>query len=128
MGSKTKASRPIGGTHKCLTSEQAAELERRARELCGNPCMPRLRNGRRIGLVLDYAEFMQIRGRGLVDRGIVTDLNSGNRYNIRGASCGLPECECDKIAIKVDYAPAIRPRRFPCSLTVRTREILLSIS
>lgn len=33
------------------------------------------------------------RGRGL--QGIVTDLDTGKRYKVYGASCGLPRCMCD---------------------------------
>jgi hypothetical protein len=59
-----------------------------------------LRNGTRIGIVLDDASFRQVRGRGLGNRGIITDLNTGNQYEIAGAACGLSACVCDAIAIK----------------------------
>jgi DNA-binding transcriptional MerR regulator len=123
MASTKKARRPIGGTHKHLTDEQRAELERRAAELYANPFMPRLRNGRRIGIVLDYADYRRVQGRGIVDRGIVTDLNSRNRYRIIGANCGLRHCECAKIAIRLDFEPAdlIPCRRRLCRLSVPRR-------
>jgi hypothetical protein len=31
---------------------------------------------------------------------IVTDQNSGLRYKLRGASCGLPRCFCDAVVIE----------------------------
>jgi hypothetical protein len=101
MASTTKARRQIGGTHKYLTDEQLAKLEQRAAELSGNLFTPRLRNGRRIGIVVDEASYSQIRGRGRGNRGVVTDLNTGNRYEIAGASCSLAGCVCDAIAIKI---------------------------
>jgi len=100
MGTTKNTKRPIGGTHACLTDEQTNELNHRTLELSGNLFTPRLRNGRRIGIVLDDASFEQVRGRGLGNRGIVTDLTTGNRYEIAGASCSLAGCDCDAIAIK----------------------------
>jgi hypothetical protein len=93
------ARRPIGGTRARLTSAQMAELKRLALELAGRPYTPRLRNGRRIGIILDDAAWLRVAGRGLRDRGIVSDLNTGNRYRILGAACRLHGCECDAIAI-----------------------------
>jgi hypothetical protein len=83
-----------------LTDEQKTELDRRVQELSGNLFTPRLRNGKRIGIVLDRAGYSQVRGRGLGNRGIVTDLNSGNQYEIAGAACSLAGCICDAVAIK----------------------------
>lgn len=100
MKTTNDAGRPIGGTHALLTDEQVTELERRTVELSGNLFTPRLRNGRRIGLVLDDASYSQAKGRGLGNRGIVADLNTGNEYEIAGASCSLVGCVCDAIAIK----------------------------
>jgi hypothetical protein len=30
----------------------------------------------------------------------VTDQNTGRRYHIRGAACGLPRCMCDAVIVK----------------------------
>jgi hypothetical protein len=30
----------------------------------------------------------------------VTDLNTGIRYEVKGASCGLPRCFCDAVVTK----------------------------
>jgi hypothetical protein len=102
MNTTINAKRPIGGTHAVLTDEQRAELDRLVVELSGHLFTPRLRNGRRIGVVLECADYNLIRGcgRGLGSRGIVTDLNTDNQYEIVGATCGLNGCECDSIAIK----------------------------
>jgi hypothetical protein len=100
MESSTKTKRPIGGTHTSLTDEQGKELDRRAFVLSGNLFTPRLRNGRRIGVVLDDASYSQVRGRGLGNRGVVTDLSTGNQYEIVGARCGLAGCICDAVAIR----------------------------
>jgi hypothetical protein len=95
--------RPVGGTHTRLTDAQMSELVGRAKECAGKPYTPRLRNGRRIGIALDFQAWRQVAGRGLRDRGIVTDLNTGNKYRILGASCDLRGCECDAIAINVSW-------------------------
>lgn len=76
-----------------------ALLDRRAFELSGNLFTPRLRNGRRIGIVLDEVSFGTVRGRGLGYRGVVSDLNTGNQYEIVGANCSLAGCVCDAVAI-----------------------------
>jgi hypothetical protein len=102
MGSTILPGRPIGGTQKDLTHEQSAELEDHALRLTGIPFTPRLRNGRRIGIILDDVGFRQVRGRGLGNRGVVTDLSSGNQYEITGAACSLHGCVCDAIATKVN--------------------------
>jgi hypothetical protein len=93
--------RAIGGTHALLTDDQELRLERRARELSGHLYTPRLRNGRRIGIILDNASYHQVRGRGLGKRGTVTDLNTDEQYEIAGAACSLHGCVCDAIAARV---------------------------
>jgi hypothetical protein len=74
-------------------------LDRRTFELSGNLFTPRLRNGRRIGIVLDEVSLGAVKGRGLGYRGIVSDLNTGNQYEIVGANCSLTGCVCDAVAI-----------------------------
>ncbi len=102
MRSTTKTRQVVGGAHKDLMKEELVEMERRAREFCGRPFTPRMRNGRRIGIVLDNASYDQVRGRGLGNRGIVTDLSTGNQYEIIGAACSIHGCVCDAIAIRVN--------------------------
>jgi hypothetical protein len=94
--------RPIGGTDALLTDGQERELERCALELSGHLFTPRLRNGRRIGIVLDDASFRQVCGRGVGYRGVATDLNTGNLYEIAGTPCSLAGCVCDAVAIKMN--------------------------
>jgi hypothetical protein len=103
MSTTKNTKRPIGGTHSYLTDEQRAELDRRALELSGHLLTPRLRNGRRIGIVVDDADYRHIRshGRGFGSRGVVTDMNTNNRYEIAGAACSLAGCVCAAIAIKI---------------------------
>jgi len=64
---------------------------------------PRLKaRGERLRLVLngaDWAVANRYRGT-LRARGIVTDQNTGKRYRIKGAPCGLP-CRCDATAEEV---------------------------
>jgi hypothetical protein len=64
---------------------------------------PRLKGtGERLRLLLndaDWAIANRYRGTFRV-RGIVTDQNTGKRYRIKGAACGLP-CRCDAIAEEV---------------------------
>jgi hypothetical protein len=121
MSKTDRAKRPIGGTHKYLTDEQSVELKRRACELSGQWMTPRLRNGRRIGIVLDVAAFRQVRGRGLGYRGVVTDLNTGNLYGIVGANCDFTGCECDAIAIRIELPeqPRMMCRRVRRARTTR---------
>lgn len=126
MGMTKNTKRPIGGTHALLTNEQQTELDRRAFELSGNLFTPRLRNGRRIGIVLDDTSFSQVRGRGLGNRGNVTDLSTGNRYEIAGAACSLAGCLCDAVATKIELpgspeAESSRLARAGC-VGVRTQE------
>lgn len=103
MSTTKNTKQPIGGTHAYLTDKQMAELERRALELSGHLLTPRLRNGRRIGIVADDADYSHIRshGRGFGSRGIVTDMNTNNRYEVVGAACSLAGCVCDAIAVKI---------------------------
>ncbi len=39
--------------------------------------------------------------RGLGCRGTVTDLLTGKRWKVYGASCGLPNCQCDAVVVEV---------------------------
>lgn len=95
------AKRPTGRTYAVLSDEQGAELGRRALELLAHLFTPRLQNGKRIGIILDDASYDQVRGRGPGNRGVVTDLNTGDQYKIIGAACGLAGCVCDAIAIRM---------------------------
>ena len=70
------------------------------------PChlfTPRLgKTGKRLALRLSDADWQIVnRYRGSFRvRGIVTDLETGKRYRIKGASCGL-QCRCDASAEEV---------------------------
>jgi hypothetical protein len=64
---------------------------------------PRLKaSGERLQLVLNDADWaVANRHRGTLRvRGIITDLNTGKRYRITGAACGL-QCQCDATAEEV---------------------------
>jgi hypothetical protein len=64
---------------------------------------PRLKNtGERLRLMLNDADWaIANRYRGTLRvRGIVTDQNTGKRYRIKGAACGL-QCRCDATAMEV---------------------------
>jgi hypothetical protein len=64
---------------------------------------PRLKGtGERLRLLLNDADWVvanRYRGTFRV-RGIVTDQNTGKRYRIKGAACGL-QCRCDATAEEV---------------------------
>ncbi len=56
--------------------------------------------GKRITLYTNEADSKKItRGPGF--KGIVTDIDTGDRYRVYGKSCSLPECYCDARAVKV---------------------------
>ena len=64
---------------------------------------PRRKDGsERLQLMLNDADWVVAnRYRGTLRvRGVVTDQNTGKRYRIRGAACGL-ECRCDATADEV---------------------------
>ncbi|MGA8222321.1 MAG: hypothetical protein WB780_11760 [Candidatus Acidiferrales bacterium] len=64
---------------------------------------PRLKGtDERLRLVLNDGDWaIANRHRGTLRvRGVVTDQNTGKRYRIKGAACGLPCC-CDAIAEEV---------------------------
>jgi len=60
---------------------------------------PRLANGKRIALVVRAEDSFLPRGREWQKE--VTEVDTGKRYRLRGASCGLPECFCDSIAKEI---------------------------
>jgi hypothetical protein len=64
---------------------------------------PRMKDtGKRLRLMLNDADWaVANRHRGTLRvRGIVTDQNTGKRYRIKGAACGL-QCQCDATAEEV---------------------------
>lgn len=79
---------------------------------------PRTPKGVRLALKLsnDDRSKMLLAGRNLSVKGEVTDLNTGKRYRITGASCGSPECNCDAVAVE------ITPKVFsPREMAIRQR-------
>ncbi len=65
---------------------------------------PRTPEGDRLDLRLSDADWSKIKTRTREWRATVTDTVSGKRYNVHGASCGLPACYCDAIAREVGAA------------------------
>lgn len=61
---------------------------------------PRLRNGKRLHFYVSPEDFAKV-GRGGDWTATVTNLDTGQKYELRGASCGFPECKCDAIAVPV---------------------------
>jgi len=64
---------------------------------------PRLKDtGERLQLMLNDADWaIANRSRGTLRlKGVVTDQNTGKRYRIKGAACGL-KCRCDATAEEV---------------------------
>ena len=69
------------------------------------PChlfTPRLKTGKRLALHLSDADWEIVnRYRGTLRiKGVVTDQDTGKRYRIKGAACGL-QCQCDATAEEV---------------------------
>lgn len=54
---------------------------------------PRL-NGERVALRVSAEDCAKL-GRGPGDYGVITDLDTGKRYALRGAPCELAGCYCD---------------------------------
>lgn len=52
----------------------------------------------------DYAAF-DVNARRLGFRAIVTDLRTGQRWRLYGASCEQPACNCDARAVREPNAP-----------------------
>jgi hypothetical protein len=65
---------------------------------------PRLQDGTQAELLLSTEDFQRMvhAGRGLHIKGEVTDLRTGERYRILGASCGLPHCCCAALAVPLE--------------------------
>lgn len=82
------------------------ESKRRQQQVVNAPghlFTPRLRTtGKRLALSLSDADWaIANRHHGTLRvRGIVTDQNTGKRYRIKGAACGL-QCRCDATAEEV---------------------------
>lgn len=53
----------------------------------------------RLRMSISDADYLKIE-RGRSWRAEVTDLNTGKRYLVRGAACGLPGCCCDAAIVK----------------------------
>ena len=67
----------------------------------GNIITPRVAKQKlRILLMISDADNEKLT-RGLGYKGVVTDLVTGAKYTVKGASCGLPHCYCDAIARQV---------------------------
>jgi len=64
---------------------------------------PHLKDGTRLRLRLSDEDSlrMMMHGRRRGFKGQVTDTLTGKVYRIYGASCGLPHCMCDAIAVEV---------------------------
>ncbi len=82
------------------------ESKERKHLIVKTPCLiytPRRKDtGERLRLLLNDADWVvanRYRGTFRV-RGIVTDQNTGKRYRIQGAACGL-QCRCDATAEEV---------------------------
>ena len=54
----------------------------------------------RMRMSLNYADNRKI-GRGGPWQAVVTDQNTGKRYEAQGAECGLPGCMCDAIVTEI---------------------------
>jgi hypothetical protein len=65
-----------------------------------HPCTPRL-GSRRLHLMLNDADHAKI-SRGRRWQAIVTDQNTGAKFKLRGASCGLSHCMCDAVVVAID--------------------------
>jgi len=82
------------------------ESKERKHLIVNTPCLlytPRLKGtGERLRLLLNDEDWVVAnRYRGTFRaRGIVTDQNTGKRYRIKGAACGL-QCRCDATAEEV---------------------------
>lgn len=63
--------------------------------LIGHPDM-------RLILEVSYGDYVKIRPKKRGYHGTVTDLKTGTRYRVWGASCGIPTCFCDGIAKPVE--------------------------
>ena len=66
-----------------------------------NVFTPRVKNeAARLSFFISDADMAKItRGPGL--KGVVTDLVTGAKYSVKGASCGSKHCYCDAIAKQV---------------------------
>lgn len=93
-----------------LSDAKLTKLREQAAKLNGHLFTPHT-DTKRIGIVLNDADYKQASGRGLGKRGQVTDQLTGKRYEIEGAACSLPTCVCDAIARPVE--PARKSRRVP---------------
>ena len=60
---------------------------------------PRTRTGERLRMRISPEDKAKI-GRGRW-QAVVTDLNTGITYRVKGASCNLPRCMCDTIVIEL---------------------------
>ena len=61
---------------------------------------PRTTHGERLRLRLSETDWRKIK-RGRPWSACVQDINTGQWYRVRGASCGSPSCFCDAIAVPV---------------------------
>ena len=66
-----------------------------------NVFTPRVKNeAARLSLLISDADMAKVTcGPGL--KGMVTDLVTGAKYSVQGASCGSEHCYCDAIALQV---------------------------
>ena len=66
-----------------------------------NVFTPRVANeAARLSLLISDADMAKVTcGPGL--KGMVTDLVTGAKYSVQGASCGSEHCFCDAIALQV---------------------------
>lgn len=75
-------------------------------QLDGNLFTPRLEDGTRAEMRLsDEDQAKCSRGRNWSAE--VTDLLTGKRWKVRGASCGSPRCFCDAIAEPLDQSESV---------------------
>ena len=57
------------------------------------------RSTERVKILVSNADYRQI-GRGRIWTATVTDINTGERFNLRHAGCGIPHCHCDAVIVR----------------------------
>lgn len=56
-------------------------------------------SGERLSMRISRSDRHKLR-RGLGYKGIVADLDTGIRWRVYGARCGLPTCQCDAVVVE----------------------------
>lgn len=56
----------------------------------------------RLQIPMDKFVISRLSMKGLGYKGKVTDPETGKRYEVWGATCGLPNCDCDAYLVEVE--------------------------